>query len=150
MSESLRKYVSECRSSGQRIVATNGCFDILHVGHLTLLSFARGQGDVLIVGLNSDSSVKKLKGESRPIFPQESRATMLRALRVVDFVEIFDGTNCSDFLREVKPDFYVKSSDYNLETLNGMEKSALEEADTKIVFCNFIPSLSTTGVISKL
>ena len=105
--------IKKLQAQGKKIVATNGCFDILHVGHLRYLEASKALGDVLVVGLNSDKSVKRLKGESRPINNQDDRAEMLLALKPVDFVVIFDEDTAEEFLKSIKPSIYTKGGDYS-------------------------------------
>ena len=107
--------------SGKRIVFTNGCFDILHPGHIQLLSAAKQQGDILIVGLNTDSSVKMLKGESRPVMDEQSRAIVLAALSVVDYVVLFPEETPLQLIKEIGPDVLVKGGDYAPEKIAGSE-----------------------------
>ena len=136
--------------SNNRIVITNGCFDLITLGHCKFLKRARALGDFLIVGINSDASVKKLKGESRPINHQEARAEVLDSLRCVDGVYIFDDVRCNKFIDIVKPNIYCKASDYSLETINYEEKESLDKCGTAIVFLNFIEGYSTTKIIEKM
>lgn len=138
------------RSSGTRVVATNGCFDLLHVGHVKYLEEARAQGDFLWVGLNGDASVRELKGPGRPLNPEQDRAQILLALRCVDAVTIFPGKRAVEFLRAVAPDVYVKGGDYTPETLDKDERAALDAAGSKIVIIPFVPGKSTTGLIEKM
>lgn len=131
-------------------VFTNGVFDILHVGHLHVLNAACRLGRQLIVGLNSDVSVKALKGNGRPINNQLDRRAMLLALSCVYDVLIFDETNCSKLIREIKPDVYVKSGAYTIDTLNKEELSALRECDTEIVIIPPLPGYSTSRIVKLL
>ena len=101
-----------CRAEGRRIVSTNGCFDLLHVGHVRFLQTARAAGDLLVVGLNTDASVRRLKGEGRPLTPEAERAEILAALECVDHVVLFDEDTPAQLLAELKPDLHVKGSDY--------------------------------------
>tara|TARA_R100000808_G_scaffold5412_1_gene16516 strand:+ start:313 stop:783 length:471 start_codon:yes stop_codon:yes gene_type:complete len=133
----------------KKLVVTNGCFDILHVGHVKYLQKAREFGDALLVGLNGDDSVRELKGSNRPINNQEDRAEVLRALSCVDFVHIFEDTRATNFLKEFKPDIYAKAGDYTLETLYPPERCALELMGSKIVFLPFIEGKSTTNILKK-
>lgn len=135
---------------GMRIVATNGCFDILHAGHVQYLKEARSLGDRLIVGLNSDRSVRELKGENRPYNNEQNRAEVLLALECVDDVIIFDGISCRDFLKKVKPDIYVKGGDYTIDTLSKCEKDIVLEFCSDIKILKKYDSLSTTQIIEKL
>ncbi|MCX5800383.1 MAG: D-glycero-beta-D-manno-heptose 1-phosphate adenylyltransferase [Candidatus Eisenbacteria bacterium] len=112
---------NEAKDKGLKVVFTNGCFDILHVGHVHYLSRARRLGDMLLVGLNSDASVRKLKGERRPIVPQADRAGVLCALSSVDYVCIFDEETPDRIIREVAPDVLVKGGDYRPEEIVGAD-----------------------------
>ncbi len=132
------------------IVATNGCFDILHAGHVQYLQEAKSLGDKLVVGLNSDKSVKKLKGKARPFNNQKNREIVLNALECVDEVIIFDSINCSSFLEQVKPDIYVKGGDYKLNQLLKCEKGALENICKDIRILKRYDSLSTSDIGSEV
>lgn len=134
--------------SNQRIVLTNGCFDILHIGHIRYLQEAQSLGDKLIVGLNSDSSVKRIKGDSRPINDELARAEMLSALSCVDYIYIFDGITASKLVELIQPDIYVKGGDYKLEELP--EKEALDKTNTQYQSLGFYEGYSTTALIAKL
>jgi D-glycero-beta-D-manno-heptose 1-phosphate adenylyltransferase len=141
------------RRSGRKLVVTNGCFDILHLGHVTYLESARNRGDALLVGLNSDASTRELKGPSRPINPQDDRAAVLAALESVDGVCIFNEKRASNFLAHARPDIYVKGGDYTLETLDQEERRLVEQAGGRIVIVPLVPGKSTTKlleVISRL
>lgn len=130
----------------QKVVFTNGCFDMLHVGHLTTLEFAKQQGDVLIVGINSDSSVRQLKGPTRPIIPQEERARMIKALRCVDQVIVFDELTVERLLREVKPDVYVRGG---TSVLNEKELLACR-SDCTITVAPASNDVSTTTILGRI
>jgi rfaE bifunctional protein nucleotidyltransferase chain/domain len=134
----------------KRVVVTNGCFDILHAGHVEMLQKARSLGDYLIVGINSDASVRKLKGPTRPINNQDNRKKVLEALWCVDFVQIFNEDNAATFLLAAHPSIYVKATDYNLDNMNQKEKDVLERCQTKIMFVDFVPNLSTTKIVKAL
>lgn len=134
----------------KRVVVTNGCFDILHAGHVAMLEKARSLGDYLIVGINSDESVRKLKGPTRPINNQENRKKVLEALRCVDFVQIFDDTNAARFLKVAKPVIYVKAADYNLDNMNKEERDVLKACHSSVIFVDFVPNLSTTKIVKAL
>lgn len=148
----LKKNISKIRLKNPsfKIVATNGCFDVLHYGHVKMLKFAKRKGDYLIVGLNSDKSVKKIKGKNRPINNQRHRKKVLEELRSVDAVFIFNKTTCEDFLKTVKPDVYVKGGDYNINSLNEKEKNALKSCNSKIIFVKFKKGLSSTNILNKI
>ena len=118
-----RRWVSAARRRGRRIVATNGCFDLLHFGHVSYLQRARKLGDLLVVGLNSDSSCRQLKGPERPLVPEKQRAAVLAALECVDAVVIFPERRAYRFLATIQPDVYVKGGDYRPETLDPRERA---------------------------
>lgn len=130
------------------IVATNGCFDILHIGHVRSLQKAKTLGDLLIVGINSDSSVQKIKGSSRPINPQNERAEIIASLECVDLVSIFKEETAEKFLDMVKPNIYVKGGEYNLDNLP--EVKIVKKYNGKVVTVPMIPGFSTTELIKKL
>ncbi|MCC6356544.1 MAG: adenylyltransferase/cytidyltransferase family protein [Verrucomicrobiae bacterium] len=138
------------RESGRRLVVTNGCFDVLHVGHVRYLGQARGLGDALLVLLNGDASVRALKGPDRPINPAEDRAEVLGALEVVDAVMVFDAPRCDEWLRLVEPDVYAKGGDYTPETLDAGERAALEACGAEIRILPLVPGKSTTATIGRM
>ena len=115
--EELRKFLSQHRSHGERVVLANGCFDALHVGHVRYLEGARQQGDVLVVAVNSDAGVRVLKGEGRPILPDRARAGLVAGLRAVDYVVVFDEANVESLLEVLRPDVHAKGTDYAAETV---------------------------------
>ena len=114
------RWAADARRRGQRVVATNGCFDLLHFGHVSYLQRARKLGDLLVVGLNGDHSVRELKGPGRPLVPQQQRAAVLAALACVDAVVVFPEKRAHRFLATVRPDIYVKGGDYRPETLDSL------------------------------
>lgn len=132
------------RQAGQRIVFTNGCFDILHRGHATYLQAARALGDVLIVGVNSDASVRRLKGENRPINTEGDRAYLLASLAAVDYVVIFTEDTPYELLAQLRPDVLVKGSDYQLEEVVGREFAQ------EVQLIDFVKGYSTTRLIQKM
>ena len=138
------------RAAGRRLVVTNGCFDLLHAGHVTYLESARAQGDALLVGLNGDASVRELKGPDRPVVPEADRALVLAGLGCVDAVCLFTEVRAHHFLTLAQPDVYVKGGDYSLATLNPDERSAVEAAGGQIVFLPFLPGRSTSGLLAKI
>ena len=142
--------VEQLRANGKRIVATNGCFDLLHVGHVRYLEAARAQGDVLVVGVNGDQSVRELKGSGRPINNERDRADVLAALESVDLVTIFPEARATRFIELVAPDVYVKGGDYSSETLDAEERAALQKIGSKIDILPFEKGYSTSGIIEKL
>ena len=147
-----REYIKEAcdtiRADGGTIVFTNGCFDILHAGHVRYLAAAEAMGDFLVIGLNSDASVRRLKGEGRPIVSEEDRAEVLDALRAVDIVTIFDESTAEELIRLVRPNVYVKGGDYTLDTLP--EAKIVQEAGGRVEFIPFVDGHSTTSVIEKI
>jgi rfaE bifunctional protein nucleotidyltransferase chain/domain len=148
--EKLPEWRAAVRRQGKRLVVTNGCFDLLHVGHVTYLEAARNQGDSLLVGLNGDESVGELKGPDRPLNGQNDRAAVLAALESVDGVCIFPERMATRFLTAAQPDIYVKGGDYTLETLNQEERRAVEQAGGKIVIIRLVPGKSTTALLKKI
>ena len=133
---------------GKKIVFTNGCFDIIHVGHVRYLTTAKNFGDVLIVGLNTDESVKKLKGTNRPINNQDDRAEVLLGLKAVDHVIFFGENTAENLIAELQPDVYVKGGDYTLETLP--EAKIVQTYGGRVEFINFVAGKSTTNIIEKI
>ena len=133
-----------------KITVTNGCFDIIHAGHIHSLKEASSFGNILVVGLNSDHSIRLLKGETRPINNQENRKIVLESLRYVSNVFIYDSIEATEFLKVIKPDIYVKSSDYSIDTMNKSELEVLRSLNSKIYFVSMIPNLSTTNITKKL
>jgi D-beta-D-heptose 7-phosphate kinase/D-beta-D-heptose 1-phosphate adenosyltransferase len=138
------------RASGKKLVVTNGCFDILHLGHVTYLETARNFGDALLLGVNGDDAVRGLKGPGRPVNSQTDRALVLAALQSIDAVCIFTDTRATQFLAAAQPDIYVKGGDYTLETLDQNERRAVESAGGKIRLVPFVPGKSTTGLLEKI
>jgi len=144
----LERLGNELRSQGKKIVSTNGCFDLLHVGHTRILKAARELGDVLIVGLNSDASVQKLKGSSRPINQDSDRAEILTSLDCVDYVTIFDEDTPVQFLELLKPDIHVKGADYKPEHL--AETPVVEKHGGQVRILKLVPGKSTTEMIGRM
>ena len=140
----------QLRQSGRKLVVTNGCFDILHRGHVSYLTRSREQGDVLLVAVNSDASVTALKGPGRPVNSEQNRAYLLAGLEAVDAVVIFDSLRAAPVLEAVQPDIYVKGGDISLATLPKEERDVLQAQGVRIVFLPFIEGFSTTGVIQKV
>ena len=138
------------RREGRKVVATNGCFDLLHVGHLRYLSDARARGDFLWVGLNGDASVHELKGPGRPLVQEADRAELLAAWRVVDAVTIFPEVRATAFIHAVRPDIYIKGGDYTVASLNAEEAEALRVCGAKIEIVQLVPGRSTTRLVEKM
>jgi rfaE bifunctional protein nucleotidyltransferase chain/domain len=138
------------RGDGKRLVVTNGCFDLLHVGHVRYLQAARSLGDALAVGINGDDSVRELKGPGRPLNQEHDRAEVLAALESVDFVSIFPDVRATRFLQTVVPSIYVKGGDYRVETLNPEERAALETVGAEIRIIAFESGYSTSGLLERM
>ena len=138
----------ELRRRGKKIVFTNGCFDILHAGHVRYLATAKNFGDELIVGLNTDESVRRLKGAHRPINSQDDRAEVLLALKSVDHVIFFGEQTAENLIAEVKPDVYVKGGDYSLNTLP--EAKIVQSYGGRVELVNLVAGRSTTNVVKKI
>lgn len=143
----MKQITNALQADGKKVVLTNGCFDILHAGHVRYLAGARALGDCLIVGLNSDASVKCLKGETRPINTELDRAEVLLALSAVDYVVIFPEQTAEKLVCEIQPDIYAKGGDYTVDTLP--EARIVEEYGGQIVFVPLVPGRSTTNIIRK-
>ena len=148
--EQLAAKSGQLRSTGKRVVATNGCFDILHVGHVRYLAAARKLGDVLVVGLNGDSSVRQLKGEGRPVTPEQDRAEVLAALGSVEYVTIFPELRATNFLRAAQPLIYAKGGDYTADTLDPEERAVLAKFGTKIEIIPFEQGYSTSQLLTRI
>lgn len=140
----------QLRAAGRRLVLTNGVFDLLHTGHLHYLQQARGLGEALFIALNSDASVKQLKGPLRPVQCEAERAYALGALACVDGVVIFREKRLTKEILSLRPDVYVKAGDYTLEKLDPEERAALQQVGARIEFLPFLPGFSTTALIAKI
>ena len=136
------------RAAGQKLVFTNGVFDILHVGHVRYLEQARTLGDVLLVAINSDAAVRELKGEGRPLMNQDERAEILAALRTVDYVTIFDDISPRALIARLLPDVLVKGGDYALDEIHGREE--VEAAGGRVVSLPFVKGASSSRIIEKM
>lgn len=136
------------RAAGARLVFTNGVFDLLHVGHVRYLAQARALGDALVVAVNSDRSVRELKGPTRPVFEQDERAEILANLRVVDYVCIFDSDSPRSLIAQLLPDVLVKGGDYKLDQIDGREE--VEAAGGKVISLSFVDGASTTNLIARM
>jgi glycerol-3-phosphate cytidylyltransferase len=144
----IAKFCEILRQGGQKVVFTNGCFDILHAGHVTYLEAAKAQGDVLVLGLNTDESVRQLKGPERPINSELDRAKVVGALKAVDYVVLFGEQTAEAVIAEVKPDVYVKGGDYTLDTLP--EAKIVQSYGGKVAFIDMVEGRSTTNIINKI
>jgi D-glycero-beta-D-manno-heptose 1-phosphate adenylyltransferase len=146
----LPEWRASVRADGRKLVVTNGCFDLLHLGHVTCLETARNLGDALLVGVNSDDSVRQLKGPNRPVTGEHDRAAILAALESVSAVCVFAEPTATRFLAAARPDVYVKGGDYTLDTINQEERRAVEEAGGRIVIVPVVPGKSTTATLEKV
>lgn len=146
----LKPIVQRIQREGRTVVWTNGCFDILHAGHVTYLIEAARQGDVLIVGLNSDASVREVKGPGRPINAQAERALVLSALECIDYVTIFSDASPLPLLDELRPDVYAKGGDYGLDTIHQEERRFVEGYGGTICIVPGVEGLSTTEIIDRM
>lgn len=144
----LKNKCSKLKTEGKKIVFTNGCFDIIHSGHIYYLSEAKKLGDLLIIGLNSDDSVRRLKGNERPINNETDRALVLDSLKFVDYVTIFDEDTPYDLINLIKPDFLVKGGDYKADEVVGAD--IVQTNGGKVVIIPFVQGKSTTSIIQKL
>jgi rfaE bifunctional protein nucleotidyltransferase chain/domain len=144
----MKKILGSLKKQGKKIVFTNGCFDILHVGHVRYLTHARNLGDFLVVGLNTDRSVRAIKGEKRPIVSENERAEILSALEVVDYVVLFDEPDPLALITALKPTLLVKGADWSKDRIVGRE--VVEQSGGKVVCIPLVPGSSSTGVIEKI
>jgi rfaE bifunctional protein nucleotidyltransferase chain/domain len=140
--------IEKARKEGKKIVFTNGCFDIIHAGHVDYLEKAKSLGDFLVVGLNSDESVKRLKGKDRPVNPQEQRKKVLSALKPVDLVVIFEEDTPERLIKEIKPDILVKGGDWKIENIVGSD--FVKSYGGKVLTIDFVYDTSTSKIINKI
>ena len=146
--ERIEDFCAALREAGQQVVFTNGCFDILHAGHVRYLHEARAQGDCLVLGLNSDESVRRLKGPERPINSELDRAEVVGALKSVDYVVLFGEQTAESLIAKVRPAVYVKGGDYTLDTLP--EAKIVQSYGGRVHFVKMVEGRSTTNVIKKI
>ncbi len=144
----LSRIIAAAKAKGKKIVFTNGCFDIIHVGHVDYLSKARQKGDILVIGLNSDASVKRLKGQGRPINIEEDRSKVLSAFYFVDYVTIFNEDTPDRLIRKLKPDILVKGGDWQMKDIAGA--SFVKSYGGRVATVPFVDGYSTTSLIKKL
>ena len=144
----LVQKVGDFRKSGKRVVFTNGCFDILHVGHVRYLAAARSEGDILVVGLNSDESVRSIKGGKRPIVCQDQRAEVLAGLWCVDYIVLFDDPDPLKLIQTIKPDVLVKGDDWPEENIIGAD--FVKAKGGQVVRVSVVPDISTSRIIQKI
>jgi D-glycero-beta-D-manno-heptose 1-phosphate adenylyltransferase len=148
--EQVSHYCEKLHAAGKKLVATNGCFDLLHVGHVRYLQAARALGDFLAVGLNGDSSVRELKGSGRPVTTESDRAELLAALQCIDLVTVFPELRAMQFIAAVRPAIYVKGGDYSSETLNEEERALLNEIGAEVRLIPFEKGYSTSRLIEQI
>ena len=146
--EGLKNTIRALKRTGKKIVFTNGCFDLLHLGHVRYLNAARAEGDVLVVGLNSDRSVREIKGPTRPVVSEDERAEVLAALACVDFVTLFDEPDPLETIRALLPDVLVKGADWEADGIVG--KDVVEEHGGRVVRVPLTEGASTTKIIEKI
>ena len=146
----LPSWRRELQATGKRLVVTNGCFDLLHLGHITYLEHARGLGDMLLVGVNGDASVRALKGEGRPLNSEQDRVALIASLMMVDVACVFPEVTALRFLGLAQPHIYVKGGDYRMETLQSEERKAIEAQGGQIVILPLVPGKSTTELTNRL
>ncbi len=141
--EKLKDIIMQLKSHGKKIVFTNGCFDIIHVGHVRYLTEAKKLGDILVIGLNSDNSVSRIK-PGRPVIPQEQRAEVLSALYMIDYITLFDEDTPYELIKEIKPDVLVKGADWDIKNIVG------SDIVKKVSTIPFVEGVSTTEIINKI
>jgi len=148
--EELIQLLNQARNSGKRISWTNGCFDIIHAGHVDYLERSKAYGDFLVVGLNSDASVKKLKGDNRPVFSEMDRAKVLCSIVYVDYVIIFSDRTPIKMIDLLKPDFYIKGGDYTIDTIDQDERKVVEGYRGEIVLLPMVEGVSSSIIVEKI
>jgi rfaE bifunctional protein nucleotidyltransferase chain/domain len=148
--EKLPAWRDALRQRNQKLVVSNGCFDILHPGHVTYLESARNLGDALLVGLNGDDAVRQCKGPGRPVNTEADRAAVLAALESISAVCVFQEATALHFLARARPDVYVKGGDYTLESINQLERQVVENAGGRIVIVPYVPGKSTTALLKRI
>jgi rfaE bifunctional protein nucleotidyltransferase chain/domain len=146
----VRRRADQIRQAGQKLVLTNGCFDLLHLGHVRYLQEARRLGDFLVVAINGDQSVRALKGEGRPLNGEDDRAEVLAALECVDYITIFAEPRVTAVIEALQPTIYVKGGDYTPETLDADEVGALKKVGAEIHTLALVPGKSTSAIIARM
>jgi len=149
MPNELRTLGEMYAAKGKKLVLTNGCFDLLHTGHVRYLEQARKLGDALLVAINSDQSVRELKGPERPLNGESDRAEVLAALRCVDHVSVFENKRVTEVIRQLRPTVYAKGGDYTLETLDPQERAVLDEVGAEIKLLSLVPGKSTSSLLKR-
>jgi len=148
--EQLRAIIADLRRQGRKIAWTNGCFDFMHAGHVSYLQKSRSYGDALVVGLNSDASVKKLKGNLRPICSEQERALVLSALVYVDYIILFEERSPVNMIEAFQPDYYIKGGDYTIDTIDQTERRVVEGYGGEIILLPEVAGISTSIIIEKI
>jgi rfaE bifunctional protein nucleotidyltransferase chain/domain len=148
--EEARARAAGWRSAGKTIVYTNGCFDLLHAGHVRTLEWAKGQGDVLIVGINGDESARRLKGPDRPVLGERERAEVVAALECVDLVVVYPELTSMGMLAGLRPEVWVKGGDYALESVNQEERAYVESYGGRVAVGEHVPGASTTDIVERV
>jgi rfaE bifunctional protein nucleotidyltransferase chain/domain len=148
--EKLTELFDQARSKRKRIAWTNGCFDIIHAGHVDYLERSKAWGDFLVVGLNSDASVKKLKGDFRPIFSELDRAKVLCSIVYVDYVVLFSDKSPIKMIQMLKPDYYIKGGDYTIDTIDQDERKVVEGYGGEIVLLPMVEGVSSSIIVEKI
>ena len=146
----LATWRAKTKLQGKKVCATNGCFDLLHAGHIKYLYESSKYGDIFIVGCNSDESVRQLKGNGRPVQTEKDRALILSSLECVNFVSVFKEKEAVNFLQIVQPDFYIKGGDYTLDSMDKQEKEAVTTHGGKIIVAPMVQGKSSSSIISKI
>lgn len=146
--DELREIIDDLRMAGRKVVFTNGCFDLIHTGHVRYLKIARSYGDVLVVAANSDESVRRLKGDKRPIMPQDERVEVLAALAMVDYVTLFEEDDPHRVITELMPDVLVKGGDWDVERIVG--RDVVQQSGGKVYSIPYIEGSSTTTIIDRV
>ena len=146
--DELKPILDKLKKEGKKVVFTNGCFDILHVGHIRYLKEAKGYGDILIVAVNSDLSVKSIKGDKRPIVSQSERAEVVAALEMVDYVTMFDEDTPYNIIKKLQPDVLIKGGDWTIDKIVG--RDIVEARGGKVIAIPFIEGASTTGIVERV
>ena len=148
--EEAQARVAAWRAEGKVVAYANGCFDLLHLGHVRTLEHARQQGDVLVVGINSDASARQLKGPGRPVVPERERAGMVAALACVDLVVVFSETSSLPVIEALRPEVWAKGGDYNIDSVNQEERAFVESYGGRVALAGYVPDLSSTDRIAEI
>lgn len=146
----LQAIVAQAHETDKRVVWTNGCFDILHAGHVAYLEKAAAEGDMLVVGVNSDASVREVKGPDRPVVPEGDRARIVAALRCVDYVIVFSDASAEPILDALRPDVYVKGGDYTVDTIHQGERRLVEGYGGRVAIVAGVEGKSTTDIVARI